>query len=82
MPCIAIPDICVPCMFIPGVIEAAGDGVLGAGVTLGIGTGAGRGDVFTGAGVDIGIPGMGPIVGCAAATADVHRKIEIPMTMG
>ena len=73
-------------MSIPGDIDAAGAGVLGAIVVLGIGAIVGGGDAFgaagvgalffTGAGVAIGIPGMGAIVGCAAIPGDAVRTIE------
>ena len=73
-------------MFIPGAIVAADGAGLGAGVIPGVGAIVGAGDVFAGAGagvrffigagVAIGIPGMGAIVGCAATPGDAVRAIE------
>jgi len=56
-------------MFIPGAMDGAGAGdavaAAGGGVL-----------VFTGRGVAVGIPGIGAIVGCAAAAGDAAVTME------
>ncbi|HWT07327.1 MAG TPA: hypothetical protein VN224_16290 [Xanthomonadales bacterium] len=77
-------------MFIPGAIDAIGGGGLGAIVMPGIGAIVGTGDAFaaaglgvlffTGAGVAVGIPGMGAIVGWAATPGGAASAIENAVT--
>jgi hypothetical protein len=72
-------------MFIPGAVDAIGAGVdRGPGVIVipGIGAIVGAGVLFFGAGVDVGIPGIGAMVDWAATpgVAVVARKTDAATT--
>ena len=62
-------------MFIPGAIDVIGTGV-GRGLGVIVMPGIGAGVLFLGAGVDIGMPGIGAMVGCAATPGDAVTTIE------
>ena len=75
----------------PGAIDALGDGeAFGAIVMPGTGAIVGTGDAFAGAGagvafvagagVAIGMPGMGAIVGCAAKAGEMVEAIKTAAT--
>ena len=75
-------------MCIPGAMVPAGGDGLGASVMAGIGAIVGAGEgfgaagaFFAGAGVPIGMPGIGAIVGCAARTGEMVETIKIAATL-
>jgi hypothetical protein len=65
-------------MFIPGAMEPVGGDGLGAAVVAVAGVGVG---FFTGAGVAMGMPGIGAMVDCAAIPGDTVSRVKTAATL-